>query len=409
MPPRSRRSWSTGWAISAWRWASSVCSCRPIASTSPTSSRPPRDRRGGDQLPLDHMACRELICFLLFIGAMGKSAQFLLHTWLPDAMEGPTPVSALIHAATMVTAGVFLVCRMSPLFEFAECRAEHGVWIGADHRVLRRDRGSGAERHQAGDRLFDHARSWATCSWPLASVSIRSRCSTCSRTRSSRRCCSSAQARSSTAMHHEQDMRNYGGLKDKLPFTFWAMMIGTLAITGVGIPLTYIGFAGLLVEGCGHRKRLRGWPRMVASWPSGPCDRGLFHQLLQLAADVHDLLRRAAGDKHTHEHAHESPMVMLVPLGVLAVGAIFSGMVFYKPFFGQARAGQRLLRHSRPPRRGEPMTLRRRSSVTQGRPQRREAATCRAMSTAADHAVAAEAPHGTPWRARSSCTPTTTS
>ncbi len=89
----------------------------------------------------------EVIAFLLFLGAMGKSAQLFLHTWLPDAMEGPTPVSALIHAATMVTAGVFLVCRMSPIMEFAPSATTFVVFVGGIHRVLCCDRGSGAERH----------------------------------------------------------------------------------------------------------------------------------------------------------------------------------------------------------------------------------------------------------------------
>ena len=154
----------------------------------------------------------DLACLLLFIGAMGKSAQFLLHTWLPDAMEGPTPVSALIHAATMVTAGVFMVARLSPLFDHAPAALSVVTVIGAHHRVLRRDRRPGPERHQAGHRLFDLLAARLHVLRRSASAAIAPACSTCSPTPSSRRCCSSAPARSSHAMHHEQDMRKMGGL-----------------------------------------------------------------------------------------------------------------------------------------------------------------------------------------------------
>ena len=136
----------------------------------------------------------EIIAFLLFVGAMGKSAQLFLHTWLPDAMEGPTPVSALIHAATMVTAGVFLVCRMSPVMEFAPYAKTFVVYIGASRPSSRR-RWALCRTTSSVSSPIRPVRSLATCSWPPGSGSIRSRCSTFSPTPSSRRCCSLAPVR----------------------------------------------------------------------------------------------------------------------------------------------------------------------------------------------------------------------
>ncbi|MEM7188086.1 MAG: NADH-quinone oxidoreductase subunit L, partial [Pseudomonadota bacterium] len=183
----------------------------------------------------------ELICLLLFIGACGKSAQFLLHTWLPDAMEGPTPVSALIHAATMVTAGVFLVCRMSPLFDLTQTALLVVTIVGATTAFFAATVGlvqndikrviaystcsqlgymfaaAGVGAYEAAMfHLFTHAFFKALLFLGAGSVIH--------------------------AMHHEQDMRKMGGLAKKIPTTYWMMMTGTLAITGVGIPLLYFGF-----------------------------------------------------------------------------------------------------------------------------------------------------------------------
>src|SRR5262249_20858866 len=172
-----------------------------------------------------------LIALLLFMGAMGKSAQFLLHTWLPDAMEGPTPVSALIHAATMVTAGVFMVARLSPVFELAPNAKAFVLVIGATTAMFAATVGlvqddikrvsaystcsqlgymfvsMGAGAYSIGMfHLFTHAFFKALLFLGSGSVIV--------------------------AMHHEQDMRKMGGLRKKIPFTFWMMIVGTLALTG---------------------------------------------------------------------------------------------------------------------------------------------------------------------------------
>ena len=185
-----------------------------------------------------------LTAFLLFIGAMGKSAQLFLHTWLPDAMEGPTPVSALIHAATMVTAGVFLVSRMSPLFEFAPEAKVFVVVIGASTAFF-------AATVGLVQNDIKRVVAYSTCSqlgymFFAAGVGVYSAAMFHLFTHAFFKAMLFLGAGSVIhAMHHEQDMRNYGALRKKIPYTFWAMMIGTLAITGVGIPLTQIGFASL--------------------------------------------------------------------------------------------------------------------------------------------------------------------
>ncbi|KPP87129.1 MAG: NADH-quinone oxidoreductase subunit NuoL [Rhodobacteraceae bacterium HLUCCA08] len=276
-----------------------------------------------------------LIGVLLFVGAMGKSAQLLLHTWLPDAMEGPTPVSALIHAATMVTAGVFLVCRMSPIYEFAPDAKTFIVFIGAFTAFF-------AATVGLVQNDIKRVIAYSTCSqlgymFVAAGVGVYSVAMFHLLTHAFFKAMLFLGAGSVIhGMHHEQDMRNYGGLRHKLPMTFWAMMIGTLAITGVGIPLLYlgfpVGFAGFVSKDAIIESAYAGTAGGYAFW------------LLVIAALMTSFYSwrlmfltfygKPRGDKHTHEHAHESPRVMLIPLGVLAVGAILAGMIWYKPFFG---------------------------------------------------------------------------
>ncbi|WP_235815512.1 NADH-quinone oxidoreductase subunit L [Cypionkella psychrotolerans] len=270
-----------------------------------------------------------LIGVLLFIGACGKSAQLFLHTWLPDAMEGPTPVSALIHAATMVTAGVFLVCRMSPLYEYAPDAKTMIVVIGATTAFF-------AATVGLVQNDIKRVIAYSTCSqlgymfvaagvgmYPVAMFHLF--------THAFFKAMLFLGAGSViTAMHHEQDMRNYGGLRKKIPLTFWAMMIGTLAITGVGIPLTHYGFAGFLSKDA----------VIESAWVGS----NYAFTLLVIAAFMTSFYSwrlmfmtfygKPKGDTHAHDHAHESPATMLIPLGLLALGAVFAGMVWYNSFFG---------------------------------------------------------------------------
>ena len=273
-----------------------------------------------------------LIAFLLFIGAMGKSAQLLLHTWLPDAMEGPTPVSALIHAATMVTAGVFLVCRMSPIMEFAPEAMMFVTVLGATTAFF-------AATVGLVQTDIKRVIAYSTCSqlgymFVAAGVGAYSVAMFHLFTHAFFKAMLFLGAGSVIhAMHHEQDMMNYGALRKKIPYTFGAMMIGTLAITGVGIPLSgWIGFAGFASKDA----------VIESAFAAGS---GYAFWLLVAAAAMTSFYSwrlmfltfygKPRGDKHTHEHAHESPMVMLIPLGVLAVGSVLAGAIWYGSFFGK--------------------------------------------------------------------------
>jgi NADH-quinone oxidoreductase subunit L len=298
------------------------------------------------------------LCLLLFVGAMGKSAQIVLHTWLPDAMEGPTPVSALIHAATMVTAGVFLVCRCSPLYELAPNALAFVTFIGATTAFF-----------AASVGLFQNdikrVIAYSTCSqlgymFVAAGVSAYGAAMFHLFTHAFFKALLFLGAGSVIhAMHHEQDMRKMGGLVKLLPFT-WAMMgVGNLALTGVGIPYLF-GTAGFYSkDGIINAAYLSGtsigtyafvltltaalmtafysWRQFLMTF-HGPY-RGAQHQELgQADADSH--AHDEPLDDHGHGHAldlsqvHESPLVMLIPLLVLALGALFAGMIFNHDFVG---------------------------------------------------------------------------
>jgi NADH-quinone oxidoreductase subunit L len=280
-----------------------------------------------------------LIGVLLFIGAMGKSAQLFLHTWLPDAMEGPTPVSALIHAATMVTAGVFLVCRMSPIYEYAPDAMAFVTVVGAATAFY-------AATVGLVQNDIKRVIAYSTCSqlgymFVAAGVGVYSVAMFHLFTHAFFKALLFLGAGSVIhATHHEQDMRHYGGLRRHLPWTFAAMLVGTLAITGVGIPLTYIGFAGFfskdaVIESAYVVSDFAFWSLVIAA-----CFTAFYSWRLMFLTFWGESRARPHGPAHHHGNGHgedtphESPAVMLVPLAALAVGAVFAGVIWYDVFFG---------------------------------------------------------------------------
>jgi NADH-quinone oxidoreductase subunit L len=324
-----------------------------------------------------HFRLMDLACTLLFIGAMGKSAQFFLHTWLPDAMEGPTPVSALIHAATMVTAGVYMVCLLSPMFEYAPFAKHVVVVIGAVTALFAATVGlvqndikrviaystcsqlgymfmaAGVGAYQASMfHLFTHAFFKALLFLGAGSVI--------------------------NAMVHEQDMRRYGGLAKYLPVTFAVMTIGTISITGLGIPGVEWGFAGFYSKdsiihaayAAGAAGDPLGYFAFVigvfvaaltafyswrvafftfnghARWTSEDLeqhwhnrdhdhgDHGHDDHASHAQAETHS---EPGASDHGGDHVHlphESPWTMRLPLILLAIGAIASGFLFVEKFIG---------------------------------------------------------------------------
>jgi NADH-quinone oxidoreductase subunit L len=275
-----------------------------------------------------------LICILLFVGAMGKSAQVPLHVWLPDSMEGPTPISALIHAATMVTAGVFMVARMSPLYELSNTALSVVLVIGAItafftgligivqndiKRVVAYSTLSqlgymmvalGASAYAVGIfHLTTHAFFKALLFLAAGSVII--------------------------AMHHEQDMRKMGGLKKYMPWTFYTAWVGTLAL--IGFP----GFAGffskdMIIEAVRH-STLPGATFAYVAVLLGVFVTS-FYSFRLLFMTFYGKPRM---DEHTREHLHESPAVVVIPLLLLAIpsaviGLFTVGPVLFGGYFGES-------------------------------------------------------------------------
>ncbi len=295
-----------------------------------------------------------LLCLLLFMGAMGKSAQLGLHTWLPDAMEGPTPVSALIHAATMVTAGVFMVCRLSPMFEAAPVALAVVTIVGAATCLF---------AATVGTTQWDIKRviAYSTCSqlgymFFAAGVGAYGAAMFHLFTHAFFKALLFLGAGSVIhAMHHEQDMRYYGGLRRHIPITFWAMMVGTLAITGVGVYHLGLGFAGFFSKDAILEVAFaNGSPTaMLAFWV------GCFAALLtsfyswrlmfltfwgqprwiesaHIQHSVHKTVAKAGADTTGGYHPHESPWTMLAPLALLSVGAVAAGYIFKTQFLDSA-------------------------------------------------------------------------
>src|SRR5579862_7127731 len=269
-----------------------------------------------------------LTCLWLFMGAMGKSAQFLLHTWLPDAMEGPTPVSALIHAATMVTAGVFMVARLSPLFSLAPDAQAFVTFIGATTAIFAATVGlvqndikrivaystcsqlgymfvaMGVGAYSVGMfHLFTHAFFKALLFLCSGSVII--------------------------AMHHEQDIRHMGGLCRKLPFTYATMLVGTLALTGFPFTAGYFSKDAIIESAFVSSNPMAAY---AFAMTLGAAALTAFYSWRLIFKTFHGVPH----DREHYEAAHETPLTMLVPLALLAVGSIAAGYPALAVFTGHA-------------------------------------------------------------------------
>ncbi|WP_448578554.1 NADH-quinone oxidoreductase subunit L [Thermaurantiacus sp.] len=289
------------------------------------------------------------IAVLLFIGAMGKSAQLGLHTWLPDAMEGPTPVSALIHAATMVTAGVFLVCRMSPLFEAAPLARDLVTYVGAATALF-------AATVATTQHDIKRVIAYSTCSqlgymFFAAGVGAYGAAMFHLFTHAFFKALLFLGAGSVIhAMHHEQDMRFYGGLRRHIPLTFAAMTIGTLAITGFFYTAGYYSKDGILFAAFARGTEASllafavgifsafltsfySWRLVFLTFFGTPRWAGSEH-IAHAAHHEGGPGPHAHADPTAGYHPHESPPSMLVPLAVLSLGALLAGLLFHEAFIG---------------------------------------------------------------------------
>ncbi len=272
------------------------------------------------------------IAFLLFIGAMGKSAQLGLHTWLPDAMEGPTPVSALIHAATMVTAGVFLVARFSPVFEYAPDALMFVTIVGAATAFI---------AATIGMTQFDIKRviAYSTMSqlgymFFALGVSAYGAAMFHLMTHAFFKALLFLGAGSVIhAMSDEQDMRNMGGLWKKIPVTYTMMWIGGLALAGVPLFAGYYSKDMILEAAYADHS----WFGDFAFWAGiAAAFMTAFYTWRLMIMTFHG---KSRASKEVQSHIHESPAVMTIPLVVLAIGAIFTGAVFYNGFVGGGHDG----------------------------------------------------------------------
>ena len=275
-------------------------------------------------IPGSPVSLLTVTCILLFIGAMGKSAQMPLHVWLPDSMEGPTPISALIHAATMVTAGIFMVSRMSPLFEYSETARSVVLVIGASTALFMAFLGiiqtdiKRVVAYSTLSQLGYMTVALGASAYPVAIFHLG--------THAFFKALLFLGAGSVIhAMHHEQDMRNMGGLRKYLPITYWTAVVGSLALAGIP-PFAGFFSKDAIIEAV-QATHIAG-----AGYASFAVLAGVFitafYSFRMLFMTFHGEPRM---DHHVREHLHESPWVITVPLILLAIPSVLTGYLYIEP------------------------------------------------------------------------------